>query len=222
MGSSRGVPDNEQGAAPSDPAPRNRPACRSEKPSNVSRHGRGLQISRARRRPGGSPAARCGLIPEASRLPMDRPSGQDVTTLLRQWHQGDQVALEKLMPLVYGELRGLAAGYLHSERPGHTLQPTALVHEAFLRLIGQDRVDWQNRAHFFGIAAQMMRRILVDHARRRIAAKRDAASIRVELTEDLGAATERDPEILALDEALERLAKLDARQARIVELRFFG
>ena len=150
----------------------------------------------------------------------DPPSG--VTELLRRWNSGDREAMDRLMPIVYDELRRLAAGYLKGERPGHTLQPTALVHEAYLRLVRQDRVEWQNRAHFFGIAASMMRRVLVDHARRRQAEKRDAGGFR--LTLQLGEAFEaaRDPELLELDQALGRLERLDADQARVVELRFFG
>jgi len=150
----------------------------------------------------------------------DPPSG--VTELLRRWNSGDREAMDRLMPIVYDELRRLAAGYLRGERPGHTLQPTALVHEAYLRLVRQDRVEWQNRAHFFGIAASMMRRVLVDHARRRQAEKRDAGGFR--LTLQLGEAFEaaRDPELLELDQALGRLERLDADQARVVELRFFG
>lgn len=145
---------------------------------------------------------------------------REVTALLKDWGGGDRAALERLMPLVYAELRRVAASYLRAERPDHTLQPTALVHEAYLRLVDQSSVKWQNRAHFFGIASQMMRRILVDHARRRQAAKRDAASffLRTPNAEDDG----RDPELLALDAALGGLESLDARQARIVELRFFG
>src|SRR5256885_4723041 len=108
-------------------------------------------------------------------------SGDDVTGLLRRWSDGDSQALASLMPLVYEELRRLAARYLRSERQGHTLQPTALVHEAYLRMVGQKNVVWQNRAHFFGIAAQMMRRVLVDHARRKKAAKREAGTFRVDL-----------------------------------------
>ena len=146
----------------------------------------------------------------------------DVTGLLRRWSDGDPDALESLMPLVYGELRALAGKYFRSERPGHTLQPTALVHEAFLRLIGQNRLEWQNRAHFFGIAAQLMRRILVDHARRRAAAKRNGGTVRVDLGEPASTGTDRDPEILSLDQALTSLEALDPRQAKIVELRFFG
>lgn len=153
---------------------------------------------------------------------MEDLPAQDVTGLLRRWSEGDEEALQKLMPVVYDELRGLAGHYLRAERPDHTLQPTALVHEAFLRLVGQREVVWQNRAHFFGIAAQMMRRILVDHARKRKAAKRDVGSYRVELTQPDAGAFEREPELLALDEALTQLEALDPKQARIVELRFFG
>src|SRR6476620_239253 len=150
----------------------------------------------------------------------DPPSG--VPELLRRWNSRDREAMDRLMPIVYDELRRLAAGYLRGERPGHTLQPTALVHEAYLRLVRQDRVEWQNRAHFFGIAASMMRRVLVDHARRRQAEKRDAGGFR--LTLQLGEAFEaaRDPELRELDQALGRLERLDADQARVVELRFFG
>jgi len=154
---------------------------------------------------------------------MDDSSRPDVTGLLKRWSAGDRQAQESLFPLVYEELRALAAASFRSERKDHTLQPTALVHEAYLRLIGQDRVAWQNRAHFFGIAAQMMRRILVDHARRKKARKRDAATFRVELAaQEEGAPVDLDPEILALDEALKELEALDPRQAQIVELRFFG
>jgi RNA polymerase sigma factor (TIGR02999 family) len=149
-------------------------------------------------------------------------SGKDVTGLLRRWSEGDQQALESLLPLVYGELRSLAVSCFRSERSDHTLQPTALVHEAYLRLIGQEHVAWQNRAHFFGIAAQMMRRILVDHARRKKAAKRDAVTFRIELSAPGEGPADLDPEILSLDEALKGLEALDPRQARIVELRFFG
>ena len=153
---------------------------------------------------------------------MEQPE-REVTALLRDWSGGDRDALERLMPLVYQELRRLAASYLRVERPDHTLQPTALVHEAYLRLVDQRGVSWQNRAHFFGIAAQMMRRILVDHARRQQAAKRDATALRVQAMSAEGEeASVRDPELLALDQALCGLESLDARQARIVELRFFG
>ena len=147
---------------------------------------------------------------------------RDVTALLKDWSGGDRQALERLMPLVYAELRKLAASYLRIERPDHTLQPTALVHEAFLRLVDQRSVDWANRAHFFGIAAQMMRRILVDHARKRHAAKRDASSYRVDTGVVDEPESDEGPELLALDRALVGLEKLDPRQARIVELRFFA
>jgi RNA polymerase sigma factor (TIGR02999 family) len=149
------------------------------------------------------------------------PEPREVTALLRDWSRGDRQALERLMPLVHGELRRLAASYLRAERPDHTLQPTALVHEAYLRLVDQRSVSWANRAHFFGIAAQLMRRILVDHARKRQAAKR-AAVYRVTGTSAGSPSADRAPEILALDGALSDLEKLDARQARIVELRFFA
>jgi RNA polymerase sigma factor (TIGR02999 family) len=144
-----------------------------------------------------------------------------VTALLVAWSEGDTAALELLTPLVYGELRRLASSYMRQERPGHTLQSTALVHEAFLRLIDQ-RVHWNSRAHFFGIAAQMMRRILVDHAKAQSASKRGAGALRIELDEDMATAPHRDVDLLALDEALERLTKVDPQRSRIVELRFFG
>jgi RNA polymerase sigma factor (TIGR02999 family) len=154
---------------------------------------------------------------------MGDSSRQDVTGLLRRWNEGDSGALETLIPMVYAELRRLAAHYLRIERRDHTLQPTALVHEAYLRLVDQSDVPWQNRAHFFGIAARTMRRILVEHARRRNAAKRRGGSLRVVTgVADAVAQPERDPEILALDAALTRLESLDPQQARIVELRFFG
>lgn len=144
-----------------------------------------------------------------------------VTELLVAWSKGDERALDALTPLVYGELRRLARSYMRQERAGHTLQSTALVHEAFLRLIDQ-RVQWNSRAHFFGIAAQMMRRILVDHAKAQSTAKRGAGALRIELDEGLATAPSRDVDLLALDEALERLNKVDPQRSRIVELRFFG
>ena len=152
---------------------------------------------------------------------MPQPIEPDLTALLRDASEGDQTALDRLMPLVYGELRKIAASYLRQERKDHTLQPTALVHEAYLRLTHQKDVAWQNRAHFYGIAAQMMRRILVDHARKRQAAKRDASAWKVATAEVDGGA-ESAPELLALDRALEELEKIDPQQAKIVELRFFG
>lgn len=144
-----------------------------------------------------------------------------VTHLLVRWTEGDKQALEDLLPLVYDELRRLARRYLQQERPGHTLQSTALVHEAYLRLVDQN-VSWQNRAHFFGIAAQMMRRILVDHARSRSAAKRGDGACKVTLDEGLLALAERNLDVVALDEALTMLSKIDPQQGKIVELRFFA
>jgi RNA polymerase sigma factor (TIGR02999 family) len=150
------------------------------------------------------------------------PAPDDVTQLLLDLRSGDKEAMDKLLPLVYGELRRLAASYLRRERPDHTLQPTALVHEAYLRLVDQSRVEWQNRAHFFGIAAQIMRRLLVDHARQHRAAKRSGGAAKLSLDEALGVIDERSTDLVALDEALEALAELDPQKSRIVELRFFG
>ena len=145
-----------------------------------------------------------------------------VTDLLARWRAGDRDALDALVPLVYDELRRLARHYLRQERPGHTLQSTALVHEAFVRLVGHKPPQWKDRAHFFAVAAQLMRRILVDHARRRGAAKRGSNGQSESLSEDLAISNARPIDLLALDEALNALAALDARQSRIVELRFFG
>jgi RNA polymerase sigma factor (TIGR02999 family) len=153
---------------------------------------------------------------------MDQGPSPDLTRLLKQWGKGDRDALERLMPLVYERLRLIAGNYLKGERKGHTLESTALVHEAFLRLIDQRGVDWQNRAHFFGIASQMMRRILVDHARKRRAAKRDGVEFRLSVAERLFPVAGREPDLLALDDAIDALAALDADQARVVELRYFG
>jgi RNA polymerase sigma-70 factor (ECF subfamily) len=149
-------------------------------------------------------------------------SSPDVTQILQEVSGGDRDAPARLMPLVYDELRRLADHYLRQERPDHTLQPTALVHEAYLKLIDQTRVDWQNRAHFFGVAAQLMRRILVDHARRHRASKRGGFQQKLALDEAVDYSQPRDVDLVALDEALNVLAKLDERQSRIVELRFFG
>lgn len=146
---------------------------------------------------------------------------QDVTQLLVNWSNGDQAALEELTPLVYGELRRLASRYLRRERPDHTLQSTALVHEAYMRLIDQRSVRWQNRAHFFGVAAQLIRRILVDHARSRMAAKRGSAVCKLSLDEAIETPGARDLDLAALDDALTALATIDPQQSRIVELRFF-
>jgi RNA polymerase sigma factor (TIGR02999 family) len=148
------------------------------------------------------------------------PAGT-VTQLLQAWGRGDPQAREDLVPLVYQELRRRASAYLRRERPDHTLQPTSLVHEAYLRLTAQKRVSWSNRTHFFALAAQLMRRILVDHARERQAAKRPGG-IRVALDEGLRAVPPPDCELLMLDDALRDLGRLDPRQAHIVELKYFA
>ena len=147
---------------------------------------------------------------------------QNVTQLLLQWNKGDPAALDALIPLVYGELRRLARHYLQQEKQGHTLSSTALVHEAYLRLVNQREVTWQNRAHFFGVASQMMRRILVDHARKRASAKRGGELLTLALDEAVAAPRGKAIDLMALDDALVGLAKLDERQSRLVELRFFG
>jgi RNA polymerase sigma factor (TIGR02999 family) len=153
---------------------------------------------------------------------MTTPSEKEVTQLLIAWSNGDQAALEQLTPLVYSELHRLAHRYLGRERKGHTLQTTALVHEAYIRLIDQKEVRWQNRAHFFAIAAQIMRRILVDYARARNYAKRGGGAQRVSFDEAMDVSDERAADVIALDEALSALAELDQRKSRIIELRFFG
>ncbi len=146
----------------------------------------------------------------------------DLTRILQEASAGDDSAVNRLMPLVYRELRALAESHLQKERSGHTLQATALVHEAYVRLIDQRDVVWQNRAHFFAVAAQAIRRILVDHARSRLREKRGGSLQRVALDDELALSTQRGAELLALDEGMARLAELNERQARIVELRFFG
>ena len=150
------------------------------------------------------------------------PSTGQVTVLLKAWAAGRKEALDDLMPLVYGELRKLAASHMRRERPNHSLQVTGLVSEAYLKLVDQHDVNWQDRRHFFGIAAQCMRRILVDHARQRHAQKRGSGDTHVVLDEDVHGAAERSWEIVALDDALQSLAELDPRQARVVEMRYFG
>lgn len=147
---------------------------------------------------------------------------REVTRLLREWSGGNEKALEDLLPLVYGELRRLARHFLSGERPDHTLQATALVHEAYLKLVGQDAVAWQGRAHFIGVAATLMRRILVDHARAHRAEKRGGGVQRLTLDEAVSFFQQRDVDLVALDEALADLAQQDPRQSRVVELRFFG
>jgi len=153
---------------------------------------------------------------------MATAGSQQITHLLLAWGDGDQTALEKLMPLVYEELRRVAARHMRRQGPGHTLQTTALVNEAYVRLIDSSQVRWQNRAHFFAVSAQMMRRILIDFARSRRYLKRGGGVQQVSLDETLAVAPERGSDLLELDEALTRLAALSGRQAQIVELRYFG
>lgn len=158
----------------------------------------------------------CKVVPMADSL-------EEVSVLLAEMRSGRKDALARLLPLVYNELRRLAGRYMRDERPGHTLQPTALVHEAYLRLAGQDRANWQNRAQFMGIAGQLMRRLLVDHARRRYAAKRGGSMVTLE--EGIGNQCSHfagPEEILAVDESLARLDRMDPQQSRVVELRYFG
>jgi len=154
--------------------------------------------------------------------PVDQASANEITEQLIAWSKGDEAALDQLIPAVYQELRRMADAYLRREDAGHSLQPTALVHEAYLRLIDQTRVDWQNRAHFFGVAAQMMRRILIDHAKTKHRAKRGGGGVKVVLDENAPITQERAGELLALDHALQALARMDARKSQIVELRYFG
>ena len=153
---------------------------------------------------------------------MTTPSSQELTRLLLAWRNGDQEALERLTPLVYGELRRMAHRFMLRERPDHTLQSSALVNEAYIRLIDCRQVGWQNRAHFFGIAAQMMRQILIDHARSHARAKRGGALRQVSFEETALVSEERAAELIALDDALTSLAAFDLSKSRIVELRFFG
>jgi RNA polymerase sigma factor (TIGR02999 family) len=158
--------------------------------------------------------------PSGETLPTQSPGA--VTELLRAWSNGQEGALERLMPLIEAELRRLARSYMTRERRGHTLQPTALINEAFLRLTGARRVQWQDRAHFLGISARLMRRVLVDHARTRGYHKRGGGAQRVALDEALAATPGPDLDVVALDRALEQLAAVDVRKSRVIELRFFG
>lgn len=146
----------------------------------------------------------------------------EVTAILHDWSGGDRNAPERLMPLVYDELRRLARGYLAKERGGHTLQPTALVNEAYLRLVDQTRVNWQNRAHFYGIASSMMRRVLIDHARAHATEKRGGGTIRLSIDDVQVSLEERATSFVALDEAMKRLEQMDERKCKVVEMRFFG
>ena len=166
---------------------------------------------------------RCIIRPRAPFLCIDiivMHKNHEVTLLLAQWAKGNQDALENLTPLVYGELRQLAASYLRKERQGHTLQPTALVHEAYMRLVDQTNPTWQHRSHFFGVAARLMRQILVDHARRKQAHKR--AGPTVSLDDAVVFQQERSRDLMALDTGLNALEKIDPRKCKAVELRYFG
>lgn len=154
--------------------------------------------------------------------PVAEPLSQQVTQLLMAWGTGDESALRQLMPLVHAELRRMARRQMRREREDHTLQTTALVNEVYLRLIDVSRIRWQDRAHFFAMAARLMRRVLVDHARSRRYQKRGGGAVRVSLSHALEMQEERAPDIVALDDALDALAKVDARKSRVVELRFFG
>jgi RNA polymerase sigma factor (TIGR02999 family) len=151
----------------------------------------------------------------------DPSTRANVTKLLKDWEKGDRTALDEMLPMVYSELKRLASYYLSQERTGHTLQTTALVHEAYMRLVDQQNVNWRNRAHFLGIAAEMMRRILVNHARDRAAAKRGGGAKRISLSM-VSDSEEPDMDLIALDQALTELATIDLRKSRIVELKFFG
>jgi RNA polymerase sigma-70 factor, ECF subfamily len=155
-------------------------------------------------------------------MPTPSPPLQEVTQLLVDWGNGNQAARDQLIPLVYTELRQLARRYMRRERPGHTMQTTALIHEAYLRLVDQNQVRWENRAHFLGIAARLMRQILIEHARRRTRAKRGGGAGTISLDEVALVSQARATELLALDDAMERLAAIDPRKSRVVELRFFG
>ena len=147
---------------------------------------------------------------------------EEVTRLLLEWKNGNQAAVDALTPIVYSELRRLAANYMRDERAAATLQPTALVHEAYLRLVAQKMPDWESRSHFFGVAAQLMRQILVDHARKHKSQKRGAGAAKMPLEDALGFAPERSSSVIALDDALTELARIDPRQAKVIELRFFA
>jgi len=153
---------------------------------------------------------------------MGEPSSREVTALLRAWSSGDEGALQKLMPLVYDELRVAARRYMVGERPVHTLQTTALIHETYLRLVDIRKIRWEDRVHFLAVCARLMRRILIDFARSRGYQKRGGASQHVDFDEALLVTARRDPNLVALDEALNRLEEIDARKSRVVELRFFG
>lgn len=153
---------------------------------------------------------------------MSNEAQHEVTEILHEWSGGDPKAPERLMPFVYDELRRLARSFLFQERGDHTLQPTALVHEAYVRLVDQTRVNWQNRAHFYGIAASMMRRVLIDHARAHAAEKRGGGAVRLSLDDVQVPLEQRAADFVALDAALKRLSQFDERKGKVVEMRFFG
>ncbi len=153
---------------------------------------------------------------------IDVSAPTEVTQLLKDWRNGDKAALDRMTPVLYEELRRLARHFLSSERPDHTLQPTALVHEAYLRLVDQRAVDWRNRAHFLGVAASMMRRVLINHARAHQAAKREGFSKAIGIEDALGVFTNPQVDVLELNSALQQLSELDPQQGRVVELRYFG
>jgi len=159
---------------------------------------------------------------EGFRMPIPSPPPQEITQLLVDWSNGNQVALDQLLPLVYTELRQLAHRYMRRERLGHTMQTTALIHEAYLRLVDQTQVRWANQAHFFGIAARLMRQILIEHARSHTRAKRGGGAVTLALDEAALVSPARAAALLALNDALERLAAVDPRKSHVVELRFFG
>ncbi len=153
---------------------------------------------------------------------MQTPEGKEITQLLVDWGNGNQSALSQLMPVVYQELRKIANSYLRNERASHTLQPTALIHEAYMRLIDQSLPQWQNRKHFYGVAAQLMRQILVEHARAQASQKRGGGAQKIALDETLNYTQDKAGELLALDDALTSLAQFDERKSRVIELRYFG
>ena len=188
----------------------------------VGRNDEGVQLGRPVRG-GGIIRLRVEALNQlGGMVSVQMPSPHDVTAMLDAWSRGDTLALDRLLPLVYAELRQIAARRLRQERAGHTLQPTALVHEAYLRLVEQRNVGWQDRAHFYGVAAQVMRRILVDHARRHAARKRGDGAHRVPLEDVVQVLAAPDTSVLALDQALTRLEQVDPGLAQIVELRAFG
>lgn len=161
-------------------------------------------------------------LPTKIYLKMQTPPPNEITPLLLRWSQGDEVALNLLLPIVYQELHRLAQGYLRRERVGHSLQPTALINEAYLRLIKNDAPEWQSRSHFFGVAARLMRQILVEHARANAANKRGGGAVELSLDDALLYPSEKASELVALDDALVALSAFDERKVRIIELRYFG